>query len=379
LKSISAKQAEFKASRGKVQDRIGAMDGQLKNRLTEMKAAKGRLAYKSTDEVDSRIQDLEKQVDTGKMKLVDEKKALADITMLRKQRKQIAELDNDQKQIDTLKAQISEARKDLDQPEFKQLSDEWTETVKQLDAIKAERDDVFKNLNAFRDDLTKAKKNQDEKFSEMKSLQDSYYQQKRDYHNSQQEFRKKRDEQRRKEQEEYIMNKKIQALEEKLADASVPAFTEEIRACESLIRLLDPSAPKETVSAAPGKFAAVPQRTVDESAIKGTKLVKKDEEDYFMGSGGKKGKKGKKGNNGTANKVDLDTKPDPKSRGTGAYWHPDVVDQFKKVELEPPVDEAQVPGLLTQVQEKKKIWLSEQKKQTELVSHIFTTHFVVFF
>jgi len=345
------------------------MDAQLKNRLTEMKAAKARLQFKSAEEVDARIQDLEKQVDTGKMKLVDEKKALNDITMLRKQRKQVLELDNDQTQIDTLKAQISEARKDLDQPEFKQLSEEWNATTKQLDAMKAERDVAFKNLSASRDELTRTRKVQDEKYAEVKSIQDSYYKQKRDYHNSQQEFRKKRDEQRRKEQEEYTMGKKMQVLEEKLADASVPAFTEEIRACESLIRLLDPSAPKETISTAPGKFAAVPQRTVDESTIKGTKLVRKDEEDYFAGTGGKKGKKSKKANN--TNTVDLDTKPEPKSRGTGAYWHPDVVEQFKKVDLEPPVDEAQVSGLLTEVQEKKKSWLSKQKKQTEEVSFSF--------
>lgn len=351
------------------------MDGQLKNRLTEMKAAKSRLTFKSTEEIDARIQDSEKQVDSGKMKLVDEKKTLSDISMLRKQRKQIVELDNDQKQIDTLKAQISEARKDLDQPEYKKLSEEWTEVAKQLDALKVERDDAFKNLNASRDELTKTRKIQDEKFAEVKSIQDSYYQQKRDYHNSQQEYRKKRDEQRRKEQEEYIMNKKMQVLDEKLADASVPAFTEEIRACESLIRLLDPSAQKETVSSGPGKFAAVPQRTVDESAFKGTKIVRKEEEEYFAGTGGKKGKKGKKGNNGTdSNRVDLDTKPETKSRGTGAYWHPDVVEQFKTINLEPPVEEAQVSGLLAQVQEKKKDWLSQQKKQTEEVSSFTCQH-----
>jgi len=89
------------------------------------------------------------------MRLVDEKKALSEISALRKQRKNFAGLDEAQKVINDLRLKIAELKKTLDNPEAKALSDKYTEIQKELDAIKAEQDSAFKNLNALRDERTK--------------------------------------------------------------------------------------------------------------------------------------------------------------------------------------------------------------------------------
>ncbi|KAL8865354.1 MAG: hypothetical protein Q9174_006931, partial [Haloplaca sp. 1 TL-2023] len=122
LQAIKQQQSGFKSSRTGTQEKIAALDAQLKSRMAEQKANKSRIPYKNVQEVDREIQRLEGQVDTGTMKLVDEKKALSEISSLRKQRKGFAGFDEAEKGIADLKAQISDLRKGLDNPEATALS-----------------------------------------------------------------------------------------------------------------------------------------------------------------------------------------------------------------------------------------------------------------
>ena len=71
----------------------------MKSRIAEQKVARSRVAFNNVAEVDQEIERLDNQVNTGTMKLVDEKKALGEISNLRKQRKGFAGLDDAQKGI----------------------------------------------------------------------------------------------------------------------------------------------------------------------------------------------------------------------------------------------------------------------------------------
>ena len=137
-------------------DKIKRLDENLKSRINEQKTAKSRVQYKSADDVQKEIDRLQKQVDTGTMKIVDEKKALADVSQLNRQKKTFVGFDEAQKGIDDVKAQIAEMKKSLDDPESKALSDRYTQITMELDKIKAEQDDVYKNLNALRDERTES-------------------------------------------------------------------------------------------------------------------------------------------------------------------------------------------------------------------------------
>jgi len=98
-------------------DKIKRLDENLKSRINEQKTARSKVQFKSVDEVNSEIDRLQKQVDSGTMKIVDEKKALADISQLNRQKKGFAGFDEAQKGIDEVKGQIAELRKTLDDPE----------------------------------------------------------------------------------------------------------------------------------------------------------------------------------------------------------------------------------------------------------------------
>lgn len=138
LAQIRTTQQSSKSSRGQVLDKIKRLDEGLKARINEQKTAKSKVPFKSVEEIDAQINSLQKQVDAGTMKIVDEKKALADISQLNRQKKGFAGLDQSQKGIDEIKAQIAELKKSMDDPEARALSDRYTEITAELDTIKAE-------------------------------------------------------------------------------------------------------------------------------------------------------------------------------------------------------------------------------------------------
>lgn len=181
LSSIRQKQQGFKASRTSTQEKINALELTLKARITEQNNSRTRMPFKNVEDIDREIARLEKQVDSGTLRLVDERKALSDISTLRKQRKNFAGLDEQQKVINDLKAQIATLKKTLDNPEAKALSDKYTEIQKELDAIKAEHDSAFKNLNALRDERTKLHAEQQKKWTAIREIKDNYYKARKAY------------------------------------------------------------------------------------------------------------------------------------------------------------------------------------------------------
>ena len=222
LKTIRTQQQSSKSSRGQVLDKIKRLDENLKARIAEQKTARSRVAFKSVDDVQREIDRLQKSVDAGTMKIVDEKKALADISQLNRQKKGFAGFEEAQKGIDDVKAQIAELKKSMDDPESKALSDRYTQITTELDQIKAEQDDVYKNLNALRDERTKAHEDQQKKYTAVKEIKDRYFQSRRAAAEYEKEARRIRDEKRKAENDAYHRGRRQEAAKTKLEDASAP-------------------------------------------------------------------------------------------------------------------------------------------------------------
>lgn len=357
LNAIRQAQQGNKSSRNAVFEKIKKLDEQLKSRLAELKTAKGKVNYKSVEEVDQQISALQKQVDTGAMKLVDERKALTEISNLNKLRKNFSSFDAMQKGIDDVKAQIAEQKKQLDDPEQKALSEKYTKLQTELDGLKAEQDDAFKNMNASKDQLTKARNEQQEKYLAIRQIKDTYFQAKRAYADYDFQARKARNERRRQEQEEYYNKKKKDAAAARLEEASAPAYQDEILTTEGLIRYFDPSALPAKETAAESKFAAAAQRKIDDSQLKGVRVSKKDEpeENYFIGGAGKKGKKGKKGPGAASSEAKF-------SVNFG------VLEELAKVGVNAPSSQSEVPATVEQLKAKLAHWKEDQDRQTKRVS-----------
>jgi uncharacterized coiled-coil DUF342 family protein len=368
LQSIRTQQQSSKSGRTQILDKIKRLDENLKSRIAEQKTARSRVSFKSADEVQREIDRLQKQVDTGTMKIVDEKKALADISQLNRQKKGFASFDEAQKGIDDVKAQIAELKKSMDDPESKALSDRYTQITTELDQIKAEQDDVYKNLNTLRDERTKAHEDQQKKYAVVKEIKDKYFQQRRAAADYEKEARRIRDQKRRDENDAYHRGRRQEAAKAKLDEASAPAFQDEIRTAQNLIVFFDPSSAQKQDVAGPGKYAATASRTVDDSSIKGTRLAKKGDDDgdsYFIGGGGKKKKGNRKQQGATAStsegKFNLDI-------GT--------IDSLGRIGVDPPMSQADVPEVVSKLKEKLEFWKSDQKRKTDEVSfkHAYLYH-----
>jgi chromosome segregation ATPase len=359
LNEIRKEQAGGKAGRTNTFDQIKKLDEQLKSRIAEQRTARSRVAFKNVDEVDREIEHLEKQVNGGMMKLVDEKKALAEISALRKQRKNFAGFEDSQKGIDDVKSKIKALRDQLDDPAAKARSDEYNKIQTELDAIKAEQDEVFKNIHGLRAQREELYKESQAKYQVMRALEDNHWKSKKAYQAFEYEQRQKVRERIKVEQEQYNLQKKRERAEKVLTEASEPAYLDEIRRAQSLIHYLDPSTATEAKPLlAPSGLSAEAQRTVDDSGIKGMKVVKKEEEDYFSGTGGKKGKKGRKG------------PASPAAPAPGKFvLPPSVMEDCSSMGIEPPMSATDIPAVLEKVKEKLAFWRADQKAQTEKVCH----------
>lgn len=360
LSSIRQKQSGFKSSRSSTQEKINALESTLKARIAEQNNSRGKMSFKNVEDIDREIARLEKQVDSGTLRLVDERKALSDISQLRKQRKGFAGLDEAQKGINELKAQIAELRKTLDNPEAKALSDKYTEIQKQLDAIKAEQDGVFKNLNSLRDERTNLRNDQQKKYAAIREIKDAYFKARRAYKEYEDEAWRVRRERQKAERDAFEREKRKKVADKKLEEASALAYTDEILTAQGLIRHFDPtynfaSLGLDDKKTEGSNFRAGVGRTVDDSGLKGMKVVKKDDaEDYFVGSGGKKGKKG--GKKGAA------------AEGGKFNMNVGIIEDFAKVKIDPPMNQSDVPAAVEKLASKIQEWKKNQASKTEEVS-----------
>ncbi|KAK8106222.1 uncharacterized protein PG998_003313 [Apiospora kogelbergensis] len=357
LQEIRSKQGVGKNARNTKMDQLKRLDEQMRSRIAEQKTARGKVNFKSAEDLDREIERLDKEVSGGMMKLVDEKKALTEMSNLRKQRKNFAQFDNSQKGIDDLKAKIKELKDSMDDPEARAMSEQYTKLQTELDEIKAEQDEAFKNLNALRDERTKLHAEQQEKWTAVKQLKDEFHAAKRANAEYEREARNRARERQRLEREKYDKEKKMERAQKMLSEASEPAYLDEIRRANSLLHFFDPStapAEKDPLLANRG-LAAEAARKVDDSGLKGMKVVNKKTDEEYMPAV-KKGKKNKKSEKAAP----------AEGKKAGAFnCPPSVIEDCSSMNIEPPMSAAEIPEVVKQVKEKLDHWKNDQKAQTQ--------------
>ncbi|CAD6445800.1 565c32ec-a553-4375-9b89-b8b4fcc50cd5 [Sclerotinia trifoliorum] len=358
LKEIKEQQGAGKAGRLQVFDQIKKLDEQIKAKVNEQKVAKGKVGFKNVDELDREIDRLQKQVDAATMKIVDERKTLTEISNLRKQRKGFAGFDDTEKSIEALKTKRKNLQDTLDDPESKALSEKYSKLQGELDILKAEQDDAFKNFGALKAEKDKFQAEQQEKWNALRQIKDEHYQAVRAANSYDFNQRQKARERQKAEYEKQQNERKKERAQKMLEEASDPAYLDEIRNAESVLRYLDPTfTTTKAPLQAPSGLEAAAGRTVDDSGLKGTRVLKKEdrEEDFMKGTGGKKGKKGNKRNAAAA------------STPASAKYScpPAVMEDLAKMGIDPPFSAADVPAVTEKVKAKLTHWKEDQAVQTK--------------
>ncbi|KAF8534652.1 hypothetical protein BDD12DRAFT_398206 [Trichophaea hybrida] len=366
LAKIRTQQAAKKSTREKVEDQIKALHDSINARVKELNAKKGNMAYRTLADLEAAVQNLDQKVATGQMRIVDEKRALQEISNLNKQKKNFAIFEEQQNSIDADRAKLKTIKDQKQDPEWKELNDKYDALDKELKEIKAEQDSVYKNLNSLRDERSRLHALEQEKWAAVKATQEDFYQSRLAFQAYEREARRIRNERRAKEQAEYHLQKKRAIAAQRMEAASQPAFASEIITCESLIAFFDPSsaeaAKKAKLAAAPRELAA--KASTEARPYDGKKKVKelvKEEEDYFVGNGGKK-KKGKKGRGAAPA---LEEAAETPVTGGRIDLNLGVLEELSKVDVQVPSSREEVPRVLEDLRQKLQYYKDNQDKVTK--------------
>ena len=103
------------------------------------------------------VRTVEKEVESGRMTLVNEKKALQEISTLKKTRKTVESFATAQSSIDDDKKKIDDIRAGMDDPEAKAISDKFNAAKSELDAINKAHDEASKGRDAIYDERNAGK------------------------------------------------------------------------------------------------------------------------------------------------------------------------------------------------------------------------------
>lgn len=293
---------------------------------------------------------LESQVDSGTLKLVEEKRLLSDITALKKLRKSFASIREIEQSIAESKEKVSALRSKVEDSESKELSAKHTEIVNELNAYRAESDKAYKSRSSLIEKRNEARKAKDEAFNALRKFKNEFYQQKKEYGKFEQEERQRRWERQKAEREEFERERRKKRAALKLEAASEPAFAADLTQAESLLQYFDPSfKPSSGAVKSASGLAAQAKRTIDAAPPPGTQVLSRkstDDDIYFVG---KKGKK--KSNN--------NTQPE-KEKFTLNF---EIVSSLSKLSVGVPMSREEVPATVASLKEKIQ-WFSDNQEKT---------------
>lgn len=257
-----------------------------------------------------RISSLDKDIESGTLRLADEKRAVQEMSNLRRHRKLVEGFAQQQKAIDADKAQVDALKAHLDDPEHKALMDKADEIKKGLDDTRAEIDSAQSSRQTLFDQRNKLQTELDAVYASKRQHADEHRQTMDAYYKKINDDKARRAQKAREEKEaDEAHRAKIQA-EHIREDAKLPAFEAQIQDCQTLIDqfariggIQTAQASTDSTSSKTNGFTQHNIRQVDNAIPAGTLLKKKNDDDdaYFVGAGKSKKKGNKKAQPGNAN------------------------------------------------------------------------------
>ncbi|KAN0059788.1 multicopy suppressor of BFA (Brefeldin A) [Thecaphora frezii] len=393
LDELRNKQAGNKGSRGKVLDELRVLQDGIAKKVKDLQAAKSKTPYKTVADVDDRIARLEQQIDAGSMKLVEEKKALAEISQLKKNRRNVEALATMQASIDEDRAKVDQLKATLDDPESKALNKRYDEIKAELDEIQKEQEKAAGSRGKLLDQRTALSAQLDELYQQRRDRQAAFRAANDHFYQRLNAEREKRLEKQRAERQAAEEAKRQEIEQQMREDAALPAFAKEIEDCDVLINYFSSKAgvgaakaevakadAAAAASATPvgGKALNIRQVNADDMVPKGAVLRKKEEESeaYFVGSGGKSKKNKKQNKRGTplhlngsdengASNANGDGAASAGGANTGALHVPlGMLSALLSLSIPPPTNAGDVTRVVDNLKLKREYFVSNQARVT---------------
>ncbi|WWD20132.1 hypothetical protein CI109_104608 [Kwoniella shandongensis] len=313
MDSLRSDQAKFKGDRNKLFEEMKRLQENVGKKIKDVQTQRGKLGYKSVADIDARIEALDKQVESGSMKLVDEKKALQEITLLRRSRKTLEATGSTDEAIAADRAKIDELKKQLDDPEAKKVSERFDALKKEMDGLREEGNKAFEERGKLFDERNALSAEMDELYNRKRQSAQKHREDNDKYYAKVQADRQARQDRFKADKAREDAARREEEIVRLREDAKIPAFTSEIDDCNVLIGWFKgkygsgevpathAAAAADSASVVEG-VKALEIRKVDEDAFKGMTLKKKGEDEElggFFGGGKSKSKKKASGKKGT--------------------------------------------------------------------------------
>ena len=249
---------------------------------------------------------LDRQVESGELRLGDEKRAIQEISNTRRLRRTVEGFQAEQDAIDREKEEEEQLRAQLADPEAKAISDRYEKLKAEFDDLKRESDEAFANRNKLFDERNAIQQEVDTLWSLKKESQQRFREAGERYWVKAKEEQARRAERLRQQKAVEEQQKKLDLVERLREEASSPAYQIEIQDCQTLIDAFSKGTTSEVpvvTSAAEQKavsLAGVPQLDIRKVEAPTDVIVRKkkgeEEEAYFVAGKGKKSKRGPKTN-----------------------------------------------------------------------------------
>jgi uncharacterized coiled-coil DUF342 family protein len=340
LNDIKSQQNAFKQGKQGVFDEIKTIDQRISGRIKDVQAAKAKLPVRNSDEVEKRIAQLEDSVESGQLRILDEKKALTEISQLKKSKAAFANIAKMEEAIAADKETVAGIRAGIDDSESKKLHLRAQEIIKKIEESRAERNELKKSRDALYAARDKAFEEKHAANAELQALRDEYYGALKQYQDQYAADMAVRREKEKEERQAYEKEKRLERAKAKLEIASTPAFGVEIVETENLLNFFE----KESgASPAAESKASSPSPSIDPS-----KVIKKDVGTFMEGTGGKRGKKTRGAKAGDKFNLNLT-----------------VIESLSALSIGIPGSKSEVPEVVEQLKKKLNYYKDNQDKVTK--------------
>jgi predicted nucleic acid-binding Zn-ribbon protein len=303
-------------------------------------------------------------MESGTLKLVEEKRITSEMSRLRQSLRVVESQEGLQKNIDEEKKRADElfAQTRLRDEELNNLKSEYEQIAQELGALNEQQDSKFTVLKSQRDQRTTLSKQIDELYERRRTLRDEFQKSKDAYTEfiKEEKERKKRDFEERKQREQVERRQRKAEAEREMAE--LPAYSEEISLCNTLISYLNQYLPEDQRRITTGvplqeNSSQFNIRKVEASVPDGAvALTKKgnrdDEEDFFMGAKKKKATKARGQRSAptatTALKLPLET-----------------MESFWKLKITVPLVHGEVGNCIDELEKKRMFFEGDQARKTK--------------
>lgn len=309
-------------------------------------------------------------MESGSLTLAAEKRALQDISTLKRNRRTVESFQADQESIEADRRAVDELKKELDDPESKAVSDRYEAIKAELDELKKESDEAYAGRNKLFEE-------RDEYQAELNVLYNSKRESTQKFRDANDRYWAKINEERARRAEKARAQraadehaKKLEIAERLREEASLPAFQAQIEDCQTLIDYFSGKTngtitfastaasltPKKDVAG----LAKLELRKVDAEPEPGLVVRKKkgeDDEAYFIGGKGKKFKKG-------GAKVNGSSESSSPSSSTSLNVPLPTLSALLSLSIPPPTATADVPRVVEDLKIKKSWFEANQSRVT---------------